>query len=37
VLDSNISQENKEYVKSLDTLKEKWALAYRKEEYIPGI
>lgn len=32
-----ISEENKHYIKELNKSKEKWALAFRKEEYILGI
>jgi len=38
ILDStNISDDNKKYIKSLDETKEKWSLAWRKEEFIIGI
>ena len=38
ILDStNISDDNKKYIKSLDETKEKWSLTWRKEEFIIGI
>ena len=33
----NIKKENKTYLKKLDEYKEKWALAYRKDDYIIGV